>query len=458
MTSDNSRVVVIEDLKESGVSFYNNINSLWPINAQIYAQCRKEVKMKVGRVLSRENWDVLCEFIRRSNTLKCIEFEHIGGDARTTYEYLSSLFDMRQHFCCPLESIKFSLHDNWRNEILRRRHLGIVMDFLKTRPNTLWTLDLVETKVGDGCVRVIVDAMNAGVRIGVLKLPGESISDDEAESLLNANNSKHLQKLDFYGNKMSIRGIQTFATFLKKESTIIEELDIRSKEITSNIKCNQMLLGSVNSKMRYIKLGSLFQKGYDNDSQQAAMKIVEDLVCNTSDFNTLCLSNHQIYDLGYSTSSLEEESPNIKVALDINKKNCSVNQRCRSKLRALYFQGNFDMKPFIDLDIQLIPNLLELATMTDVCIHKEQEQQGRFKRGVYVASRNGHLGSIFLLVRNCHCLPELFSFPPQEIQMRKLKEENDALKVELARMKQLEEELASLRLQTELPQKRLRSE
>ena len=104
--------------------------------------------------------------------------------------------------------------------------------------------------------------MNAGVRIGVLKLPGESISDDEAESLLNANNSKHLQKIDFYGNKMSIRGIETFATFLKKETTIIKELDIRSKEMTSNIECNQMLLGSVNSKMRYINLGSLIKKGH----------------------------------------------------------------------------------------------------------------------------------------------------------------------------------------------------
>ena len=103
------------------------------------------------------------------------------------------------------------------------------------------------------------------------------------------------------------------------------------------------------------------------------------------------------------------------MALDINERQVSVNQKHRMKIRAFYFtQADFDIKPFLDMDVELMPNVLELVTMSKECITNEQE--GRLKRDNYVSARNGHLGGIYRLIRNCH-VHELFSFPSQQAIM-----------------------------------------
>ena len=128
--------------------------------------------------------------------------------------------------------------------------------------------------------------------------------------------------------------------------------------------------------------------------------------------------------------------------MEINERqNCSVIERCRSKLRAFYFQGEFDIQPFIDMDIELMPNILELVTMSEECL--VQEKKGRLRKGAYVSARNGHLGSIYRIVRNCH-IPELISFPSLEDQVQQLKDENAGLK---EKMKKLEQDILSLKLQ-----------
>lgn len=103
------------------------------------------------------------------------------------------------------------------------------------------------------------------------------------------------------------------------------------------------------------------------------------------------------------------------MALEINERQVTVNQKHRMKIRAFYFtQADFDIKPFLDMGVELMPNVLELVTMSKECITNEQE--GRLKRDNYVSARNGHLGGIYRLIRNCH-VHELFSFPSQQAIM-----------------------------------------
>lgn len=85
--------------------------------------------------LSTQDWDTACVHFRRSTTLKRIEFRVIG-DSKTTYEYLSRMFNTCHEYLCPLESIVFPRS----KDLLRRRSLEIVVNFMRSRPDTLWQI------------------------------------------------------------------------------------------------------------------------------------------------------------------------------------------------------------------------------------------------------------------------------------------------------------------------------
>ena len=94
------------------------------------------------------------------------------------------------------------------------------------------------------------------------------------------------------------------------------------------------------------------------------------LICNTSSFAALCQSNHQLFVAGTPILS----DPILREALGINnraRKGVSVRNRLRSKLRKYYVKGSlFDVQPFADMDVLLMPYALELSTK-NICLSKE---------------------------------------------------------------------------------------
>ena len=81
----------------------------------------------------------------------------------------------------------------------------------------------------NGCIDLVVDAMNSGLRIGTLKMRGEFVGDDEMGKLLSSDNGKYLLELDVNSNKMSRAGFEVLSSFLGQDSTNIERLDARSQ-------------------------------------------------------------------------------------------------------------------------------------------------------------------------------------------------------------------------------------
>lgn len=359
-----------------------------------------------------------CQFIRNSTSLKRIEFHQIdiGSDDRTTYNYLSAIFRTSEYnIVCPtLNAIEIALP---RKELLRRRHFGIIIDFMKIHPNTLWYLDLSYTTLGDGCIDLVVDAMNSGLRIGTLKMRGEFVGDDEIERLLSSDNAKYILELDVNSNKMTRIGFGLLSSFLGQDSTNIEKVDARS-QVTSDIEYSRLLLEAISANKKSSVKSICLRKLFNEDSPDDLKPIVamlKNMICKPPDIKSLCKSNHQLYNIGYSTPFLKTHSQVIRMALEINERQVSVNQKHRMKIRAFYFtQADFDIKPFLDMDVELMPSVLELVTMSKECITNEQE--GRLKRDNYVSARNGHLGGIYRLIRNCH-VQELFSFPSQQAIM-----------------------------------------
>ena len=149
---------------------------------------------------------------------------------------------------------------------------------------------------------------------------------------------------------------------------------------------------------------------------------------------SLCQSNHQLSYAGINTNKMTRSNPTLKKALRINarKGGESIVTRLRSKLRTFYFQGEFVVQPFMDIDAVLMPYVLELVTRTEVCVGGDDG----VGTGKYYTVCSDKLDSIYRLLRNCHP-PELFSFPSTISKIREFSAKNALLEAETARQKQV---------------------
>lgn len=337
-------------------------------------------------------------------------------------------FDVNQHYC-PLESPTaqhFIPFGGFPTDILYRKQFEVIMPFLRARPRPC------KLSLESGCISLLIQALDTGVCIGSLRICGSRIEDEDMERFLSAQNSQYLLELELNSIRVSRRGYDAFAIFLGRESTTIQRLDFGRSPL--DLDSAQMLLQSIptSSTLRHIELGRLYQRG-DEDSFNRAVQILKDLICDQSSFSALCGSNHQLEHIGHDRAQVMRLNT-LREALEINgRQKCSINQKRRSKLRAFYFQGEFDIHTFVHMDVVLMPGVLELVTMSEECI--VDKKKGRAKKGTYVTARNGHLGCIYRLVRNCH-MPELFSFPSQQAQMEQLQAKNAELETTIGSLKQ----------------------
>ena len=97
-----------------------------------------------------------------------------------------------------------------------------------------------------------------------------------------------------------------------------------------------------------------------------------------------------------------------------------------------YFQEKFVVQPFMDMEVVLMPYVLELVTRTEVCVGGDDG----VGTGKYYTVCNGKLDGIYRLLRNCH-LPELYGFPSTESKIREFSAKNAMLEAETARQKQV---------------------
>jgi len=259
-------------------------------------------------------------------------------------------------------------------------------------------------------------------------LTGQQVSDDDVGRLLSSKNSRWLLEFDTGTNPITGACSQAIASFVKRTDTAIESLDVSNSSI--DVESSRMLLSSIpkNSTLRQCSLPKLFlpYPGVYDDFYYAPVKVTGDLIVNNADFKMLCRSNHSLCCVGESTQDIAQHDASLRRALEINgRRGCSVNQRLRSKLRAFYFEGEFSIQPFLEMGVEYMPDVLELVTMSDVCVGDGTS---------YVSARFGHLGSVYRLVRNCH-MPELFGYASKESESEKLKAMNalvEQLKAELA--------------------------
>lgn len=398
-----------------------------------------------------QSWSRAMEVVRERASLKCIEYEP-SKRAKAALPYLKSLFDGgmgEEELALRLESISFQnvfVDEAFFRDIVRCMDIG--MDSVKIK--------LTKARLDDGCIAHLAAAMRDGLCVGSLNLGTNSISDGGIAAILSATNSRHLVHLDVsYNNNLTPEGLETIARFLRSNDARIENLSVQQSHPWKQGDVFAFLESVPStSRLKILNVGKE-PKADGTAGGRTLVGIIKNMVCGDSGFDEMCRSNHNFQNLAHHNGDMKLTSSAVREALETNlRSDLSPNQRCRRKLRYIYFTGDFDVQKFIGMDCVLMPNVLELVTMSE---GRCEKRRGWLDSGTYVMARNGHLGSIYRLVRNCH-LPELFSFPsartrtepnsagalypPEEVQ--KLRAENEELK---SKLKKLEAELEAQRLE-----------
>lgn len=314
--------------------------------------------------------------------------------------------------------------------------------FLRSRPN-LERLDLEETCLGDDGTLAISNALNH-TNLELLNLRNNNIGDTGLKGLLRTKNASRIEILYLDDNKFSQKGVSSqIATFLGKNNTTIRNLSINCDN-----KSAKTLLGSISRESKLERIGSHLVSSNDTSMPLSGARREEyldsiafhltRLICDRTSFESLCQSNHNLWDIGINlgtnpTENIWKGHETLRESLAINKRLVegeSVANRLRSKLRKLYFQGDFNIGPILALNVKFMPNVLEIVTRDEIsCEHGGSCFNRCTNRSWHTICFRDTIDGIYRIVRNCH-LPAMFTFPSTDLVVQQLNEEIIQLKRE----------------------------
>ena len=360
---------------------------------------------RVTKLFTKENWQQLGDTISNDTELIDLNLQNCG----LTEEWIQAVFGFdedRKHYSCQLEMIDMSYNK------FGSAGVATLLPFLKQQVR-IEGINLTKSGMESSGAVLVSEAMEH-LRIKWLLLGENPIGGVGVGSVLSATNSIHLLHLNLLGIEIGRHGFLAISSFLGRDDISLSKFSVNcyngeyAKWVVDTLTPDR-------SKLEIIELRDS-RKGKD-PLLQVYTNVLR-LMCNTTSFESLCQSNHKLmWELDEQFDSVVHDflfKPHtftLNNVLQINargKDGASANQRLRSKLRKFYFQGDFDLQPFNKLDAKLMPNLLQLVTRTEAtndCRH-------------WFDLCNGDLSSIYRLVRNCHCLPELFAFPSAEAAAR----------------------------------------
>merc|ERR1712032_95577 len=144
-------------------------------------------------------------------------------------------------------------------------------------------------------------------------------------------------------------------------------------------------------------------------------KALVKLMCDTSSVESLCSSNHRLHCLNGGWRCRDESKISSVMEINYGQMQCrmfpSQLSKIREKLRKFYFRNeDFDVALFSDMDVALLPNIMELVNLTETRSYCTDNGTGR-----YLVQRKptNNLNALYRILRNCQ-VSTLFSFPPVE--------------------------------------------
>ncbi|KAL9186887.1 hypothetical protein ACHAXT_010607 [Thalassiosira profunda] len=380
-----------------------------------------------------EDWKSMGNALRESKLLKKLKLHGL------TKEAVEELFGGNKDWPL-LRSLDFCKG--------KFQHAGFkkILPLLKPL-STFDTLYIDGCSLGVASARLLADALDH-TTISKLDLSGNAIKDEGLERILSSRNAKHLAELTLGKCKLTGHGFDLLAQFLRRDDNELKDLSVdicqerRSRDSEEEYRRQKVLVRAISkeSKLEVVSFG--------NDEWELAEKAyLSHLLCDTSNVEAVCNSNHQLRSLtgGGNTYWGDTVPAALSMNRDRREKGATVPEVIRRKLRRFYFKGDFDVQYFNDkMDVVLMPFLFHLA-------QRAQKQSIWGDRKAKIDDIN----AIYRLLRNVH-VSEMFSFPgPTRILLWEKDEEIKKLKAEIGELKRENEELR--RAGSALPNKRAKS-
>lgn len=431
-------------------------------------------RQEIIELFKKENWQKMGNAISQTATFKRLDL----SDCELAEDAIPTLFGVERVYCCPINHLDLS-----ENIKVGAAGVGAMLPFMKSR-SSLKYINLRNTNLGVEGARLLSEALDH-VRVEYLDLSMNNIGNEGMTYLLSATNCANLVELVIRRTELGRPGFEAIAQFLGRDDTAIKKLSCSCNNgeyaklvvdsISNKSQLEDILLGRSSSNFFANTAGSMDSELWSDHSNgnsdysshddseggsddgcplypmMLAIQNLRKLICDTSSVESICQSNHQLKRIGGNMRKISQIDPTLGKALDINnesKNGVSIARRTRMKLRSFYFKGAYDVQPFIDMDIELMPYVLELLTRTEMFVETARK---------YYVVDSDNLDGIYHLIRNCH-LPELFSFPSPHSQIKQLGEKNAALETDNSSLKEtidrLNKEIAELRISNSaLPRK-----
>ncbi|KAL7543605.1 hypothetical protein ACHAWF_007433 [Thalassiosira exigua] len=289
-----------------------------------------------------------------------------------------------------------------------------VMKFL--RMETLKSVNFANAKLDDEGARVLSEEVLGDVRLQELILASNKIGDVGANHILSAKGAVHLLRLDLTGNSLGRAGFDVVSQFLRRDDTKLKTLDL---DYVEEGEKNAILVVDAISSNSSLETLDWNSKEYRGEVSEVFVDALIKSVCNDSNFMSMLQSNHVIKSFGSMTDgsynfwkNYPKNMGRLKNILGINSAGVSVSKRIKEKILSYYLCDDFDVQPFHDMGIALMPFVVGLANMTDTN---------------YTCSRvrKRLLSSVFRIVKH---IPELVSLPsPKEMKLKHLEARNAEL-------------------------------
>jgi len=392
-----------------------------------------QISSKHHLALTEGHWEKIGNYLSKATKLKDL---HLHDCGISNVQIMILLFGEDQQCSYPLK-VFTSIGNRFGP-----RGLEVALPYLQTIP-TLRFLGLDGANLGREGVLLLSDALKQ-MDLTTLKLRENNIGDDAVETLLSVDNCRQLKSLSLHRNGIGKRGFDSITQFLRRDGTMLQRLYIAdNKPMDEDCAKNFVDLLPKESELETLSFGSADLED-TRDKALAAVPNLEKLVCDTSSFEAICQSNHNLRAIGVKENEptltltklgrkMVRRSPILRQALEINARNAaSNNEKLRSKLKTFYFKGPFDVQPFTDMDIKLMPNVLEFVTMSVVSID-----------GTYVKACKGDLDGIYRLIHDLNLPGLISSTPPQEVELQDYKSKISAMEIELERLLRENEMLSS---------------
>ncbi|KAL9191411.1 hypothetical protein ACHAXT_001117 [Thalassiosira profunda] len=404
---------------------------------------------------TQENWSQMGEDMSKFVNLKRICFDGLTIWNREEYPQSRSLFKEGRCYHCRLEELRFRNGNGMPSRHPRDETIVKMVPFIKSMAS-LKILDLSHNHIEDAGAMQIARAIQEDHRIEKLYLDHNFIWDNGIACILNSARSKHFVELHIHDNRSYVKkGRNAIMSFLSREDNAIESFGVDCKEY----KYATRLINSIPKKSKLVELVGTIGSGHDK-AISAIAPCLGSLICDTSNINALCNSNHRLRYIGCHTGSYLNQanryaySPHKSVgeALRIQQEGSSEAEIIRAKIRTLYFIGEFVVQPFMNMGVALMPLVLALVTRREFTFHDDgyHSDYWRPRSGGYEVPGD-NLNAVYRLVKNCH-MPEMFCFPSPDVRIASLEAENETLRDQNER---LLKEVAELEAQlTSVPKKR----